>query len=70
MLFNGIFLHFWDFLASSQCHNPAVDETEKQSCMVPVTPAKHRTEECSDHWGFPLTMGKDNVQTTFFPARW
>lgn len=41
----------------------------KQSCMVSVTPAKERTEECSDHWGFPLKMGKDSVQTTFFPAR-
>lgn len=69
MLFNGIFLHFWDFLASWQCHNPAVAKREKQSCMAPVTPAKDRTQECSDIWGFPLKMGKDKVQTTFLPAR-
>lgn len=69
MLFNGIFLHFWDFLATSQCHNPAVAKREKQSCLVPVTPAKARTEECSDLWGFPLKMGKDKIQTTFIPAR-
>lgn len=58
MLFHGICLHFWDFLASSQCPNPAVAKREKQSCVFPVTPAKERTEECSDHWGFPTEWGR------------
>lgn len=69
MLFKGIFLHFWDFLASSQCHNPAVDKSEKQSCVLPVTPAKHGTEECSDHWGFSPQNGEGQCPNNFLPSQ-
>lgn len=79
MLFNGMFLHFWDFLASRYSvlllfHNPlSTRAQEKQSSWAawsPVDPSKHMTEEYLNHWVFPLktqlgrTMFK---QLSFFP---
>lgn len=69
MLFNGIFLHFWDFLASSQCHNPAVDETEKQSCMVPVTPAKTQDRGVFRSLGFSPHNGEGQCPNNFLPSQ-
>lgn len=68
MLFNGIFLHFWDFLASSQCHNPAVDKREKQSCVVPVTSAK-QDRGVFRSLGFSPQNGEGQCPNNFLPSQ-
>lgn len=75
MLFNGIFLHFWDFFASRYSVlllflNPLLTRAQEKpsswAAWSPVDPSKHMTEECLNHWVFSPqnTIGKNDVQAT------